>query len=291
MPFRQAYRLVEPCVVAVAQKFHLENQDIPNILGTGWFVSEHGVIATCQHVVDAAERLPRQEGYAGYPFQVLLWQELMVQGTPSWVRFDLDVVGVAGSTFVGGRPTHVSEQTPDLAFLLVNVRGTPLLPFDLAPVEQGEQLAFVGYPMGLHTLRGAVGLRQESPSLHTGFVSAINPNRLAPSPYSFRLHANTQGGASGSPVIRPSGEVVGMLYSFIPEYYEAHPGDPNTKFYEVPTALSGCISGRLIAQSAALANARAVDFADRPFLQERIANGIYHTVLPGEPIMEPYTPE
>lgn len=289
MPFRQAYRTVEPCVVAIAQKFHLENQDVPNILGTGWFVSEHGVIATCQHVVDAALRLPSLEG-GGYPFQVFLWQEINVQGTSSWVRFDLEVVGVAGSTFEGGRPEYVEEHTPDLAFLLVNVRGTPFLPFDLAPVEQGEQLAFAGYPMGLHTLRGAVGLRQESPSLHTGIVSAINPNRLAPSPYSFTLHANTQGGASGSPVFRPSGDVVGMLYMFIPEYYECRPGDPNTKLYAVPTELSGCITGRLIAQSAALANARAADFADRPLLQERIASGIYHTVVPGAPIMEPYTP-
>lgn len=79
MPFRTAYRRVEPCVVAIAQKYHLENQDIPNILGTGWFVSEHGVIATCQHVVDAALLLPRVEG-GGYPFQVFLWQEINVQG-------------------------------------------------------------------------------------------------------------------------------------------------------------------------------------------------------------------
>ncbi len=153
-------------------------------------------------------------------------------------------------------------------------------------------MAFAGYPMGIRTLRGVVGLRQESPALHWGLVSDIHKNRLAPTRYGFLLHANTQHGASGSPVFRDDGEVAGMLYMGIPEFYpHGDPEDPNTQWYKVPTALSGCISGKQIAQSAALASAEAAKLTNRPLLSERIASGIFHNVVPGDPIMEPYVPE
>jgi hypothetical protein len=42
MPFRHAYRVVEPCIVAIVQKSHIQNQHMPNTWGSGFLVSEHG---------------------------------------------------------------------------------------------------------------------------------------------------------------------------------------------------------------------------------------------------------
>jgi hypothetical protein len=131
--------------------------------------------------------------------------------------------------------------------------------------------------------------QQESPSLHSGIVSAIFPNRLAQSPYGFLLHANTQTGASGSPVFRYDGTVVGMLYmGFDDEYSDGGPEDPKTRRYDVPTALSGCISGRLIAQAVALADSQSATFNNRPLLEDQIATATQHRAVSGEEILEPY---
>jgi hypothetical protein len=70
MPFRQAYRLVEPCIVAIVQKFHPNNQHMPNTWGSGFLISEHGVVATCGHVVKKCLTLPKPADYKGLPFAV-----------------------------------------------------------------------------------------------------------------------------------------------------------------------------------------------------------------------------
>jgi hypothetical protein len=75
MPFTNAYPKVEECVVAIVQKFHFHNSDLPIICGTGFFVSEHGVVATCAHVVAACMQLPVPEGYSGLPFHVMLFEK------------------------------------------------------------------------------------------------------------------------------------------------------------------------------------------------------------------------
>jgi hypothetical protein len=103
----------------------------------------------------------------------------------------------------------------------------------------------------------------------------------------------SQGGASGSPIFRPDASVVGMLYMGLEEQYPfGDPNQPKTPWYNVPTALTGCINGMLIARSAAKADQQAAEqFADRPLLQDRMNEAIAHYPAAGEPIMEPYIPE
>ena len=46
MNFTEATLKNESSIVAVVQKFHTQEQPFPEIWGTGFFVSEHGVVAT-----------------------------------------------------------------------------------------------------------------------------------------------------------------------------------------------------------------------------------------------------
>jgi|ERR1043165_2225311 hypothetical protein len=293
MPFTNAYEKIEQCVVAIVQKFHHENSDLPIIWGTGFFVSEHGIVCTCAHVVAACMDLPMPKDYKGLPFHIMLFREVQVGGKAVWAKFFLDVINVSFATFEGEKPAYVEENVPDVAFLLLDTRGTPKIDFSGDPVRHGEMVAYSGFPMGERMLRGYIGLRQESPSLHWAIVSAIFPSRLAVSPYGFMIDSISQGGASGSPVFRPDASVVGMLYMGLDEQYpHGDPSHPKTPWYDVPTALTGCIDGRLIAQSVALADKQAAEqFSDRPLLADRMKDAIAHHPGPGEPIMEPYSRE
>lgn len=84
MSFTSAARKIEDCVVAVVQKFHLQEQPFPEIWGTGFFVSEHGVIATCRHVLEKCLTLSCPAGYEGLPFGIAQWREVEVDGKKRW---------------------------------------------------------------------------------------------------------------------------------------------------------------------------------------------------------------
>ncbi len=296
MNFTTAARKMENCVVGVVQRFHRDNQQIPTLWGTGFFISEHGVVATCRHVLEHVMSLPLPEGYDekhdGLPVAVVCWREREKNGVKEWGWFELEVEHLGEATFVGGRPHYVEDEKPDLVFLTLNVRETPSVRLAGQPPEIGEPVAFSGYPMGLRVLLGHAGkgFRQESPTLHAGVVAAINPSRLAASPYHFLVHANTQGGASGSPVFREDASVIGMVYIVIPEYYVGDEDNPANTLYAVPTALTGCIYGPLMAQSANLAHETAAKRGDRPLYADKVRNAIAITTEPGQPVMEPYVP-
>lgn len=280
-----AARTIESSVVAVVQKFHLRQQPFPTILGSGFFVSEHGVICTCRHVVEACLELPRPDGYAGLPFWVAAWREIEIAGKKHWGWLPMNVTEYGGVEFTGERPGYVEDATPDVAFLLCEFRGTPSVNFATAHVEIGEPVGFAGYPMGLSPLLGHQGFQQGSATTHAGIVAAIHPNRLAATPYGFLVHANTQGGASGSPVFREDGSVVGMLYMGIPDYYAISENGSGQLYYKVPTALSGCISGIRIAEAVAQAHEAAADRTDRPLLSDKLKTAKTHAEVA---VMEPY---
>lgn len=271
MSFVEPYRTIEPCLVAIVEKFPQHPTVFPRIVGTGFFVSEHGVVCTCNHVVSACLALPSAEEFTGIPADVLLFREVMIGGRHVWAWFVLEILATGEATFEGGRPGFMAhDEKPDTAFVLVNASGTPSVHFSTDRCLQGEAVAFAGFPMGTALLRAPVGFRQLSPSLHTGVVSAIFPDRVTATPYGFLLHANTQGGASGSPVFRADGAVCGMVYMVLRDAYAygGAEGEDGRIVYEVPTSLTGCISGRLISQSAAKAGEQASNWKSRPALAE-----------------------
>ena len=80
-----------------------------------------------------------------------------------------------------------------------------------------------------------------------------------------------------------------MVYMGIPEIYIADPTNPQNTWYEVPTALTGCISGCRIAEALAAANEQAEELnRDKPLLDDLLAEGIVHNTDPDDGIMEPY---
>lgn len=275
---------------AVVQKFHSLNAHVPNILGTAFFVSQHGIAVTCQHVVDKGLQLQVPAGYKGLPFHGMMWREVTVGGVQQWAGIPFDIKAHGSTHFKGPAPPFIQGTSPDVAFLLLPFRGTPFLPLSSNEAEIGEMVAFSGFPMGNRVLQGYNGgLRQESSTLHWGIVGAVHPHRIHPSPYGFLVHANTQGGASGSPVYRPDAEVIGMVYMGIPEVYVADPANPQNTWYKVPTALTGCISAPRIAEALAEAEEKVGSAPDdRPLLDDLLAKPIVHKTKPGEGIMEPY---
>lgn len=291
MNFTEAALKNESAVVAIVQKFHLQAQPFPEIWGTGFFISQHGVIATCRHVLEKCLTLPCPPDYDGLPFWVAQWRELEVEGKKRWGWLPMNVVNFGGMEFTGDKPEYVQDETPDVAFLLAEFRDTPSVTMATTPVEIGEPIAFSGYPMGLRPLLGHKGFQQGSSTLHAGIVAAIHPNRLAATPYGFLAHANTQGGASGSPVFRPDGSVVGLVWMVIPEVYDASdPNDPNAQpmYYEVPTALTGCNSGMRMLDAIAAADKAASELTGRPLLSEKMKTPKTHAEVAA---METYVPK
>jgi hypothetical protein len=128
---------------------------------------------------------------------------------------------------------------------LAAVTETPHVRFATEPLQEGEQVAFAGFPMGTCTLTAPGWLQQFSPTLHGGLVSVILPHHTSKMSHGFLVHANTQGGASGSPVFREDGEVVGMVHSGYDEFKSIM--NRNGKLvYRVPTSLTGCIPSYVI---------------------------------------------
>jgi hypothetical protein len=285
MPFVASYQTIEPCIVAIAHKF--SRAPFPEIIGTGFFTSQDGVVCTCRHVVDAFASLSRPDGFAGIPAEVLLFREVEINGRRKWAWFTIEILAAGNATFEGGRPDFVpADEDPDTAFLVVNATQTPAVTFGDERLTQGEAVAFAGFPMGTPLLRAPTGFRQLSPSLHSGIVSAIFPDRVAEASYGFLMHANTQGGASGSPVFRTDGLVCGMVYMVWRDtYVYSRPGahEPAVA-YEVPTSLTGCISGRLIHQSAELAHAEATNWEGRPSLTDMYRRGVAVDAKTGQPV-------
>lgn len=284
MPFVVSYRAIEPCIVAIAHKF--SRGPFPEIIGTGFFTSQDGVVCTCRHVVDALESLSRPDGFAGIPADALLFREVEINGRRKWAWFTIEILAAGNATFEGGRPDFVPlGEDPDTSFLLVNATQTPSVSFSAERLTQGEAVAFAGFPMGTSLLRAPTGFRQLSPSLHSGIVSAIFPDRVAEVSYGFLIHANTQGGASGSPVFRADGNVCGMVYMGLRDVYvyNRDGGDAGV-VYEVPTSLTGCISGTLIHQSALLAQDEASRWEGRPSLADLYNRGVAVDAKTGQPV-------
>lgn len=273
MSFADAYRAIEPCIVAIAQRF--PPAVFPEIIGTGFFTSQDGVVCTCRHVAELFPALPKPGDFDGIPADVLLFREVEVDGRRRWAWFTIEILAAGNATFEGGRPDFVdADEDPDTSFLLVNAIQTPFVPFSEEKLAQGESVAFAGFPMGTSLLRAPKGFRQLSPSVHSGIVSAIFPDRVAQSAYGFLLHANTQGGASGSPVFRADANVCGMVYMGLRDVFSYNHNGGAAVAYEVPTSLTGCISGHLIQQSARLAADEARRSQGRPTLADRYAAGL-----------------
>jgi serine protease Do len=139
----------------------------------------------------------------------------------------------------------VKDETHDLVLLKIESGSlSPLNLVDSENVNEGEAVAFTGYPLGF-----VLGL---NPTTHAGIVSAIAPIIL-PSPKGraikkemveflrqpydiFQIDATAYPGNSGSPVYRIStGEVIGIVNMvFVKGRKESLIKDPSGITYAIP---------------------------------------------------------
>lgn len=225
---------VKPSVVAVGT-FQRNRNPSFQFLGTGFAVADGRLIATNAHVVSAKLATDALETLA------------------------IAVPSGDGGTAIAVRPARlvVQETARDLALLAID--GAPLPPLKLAssqyPVNEGQDVAFTGFPIG-----NALGF---FPVTHRGIVASITPigipqdnsraldpaliRRLGSDPFRvYQLDATAYPGNSGSPVYDPtSGEVIGVINMvFVKSTKEKILSDPSGISYAIPVEYLVALIGK-----------------------------------------------
>ncbi len=219
-------KAVKPSIVGIGT-FHPTRQPQAQLLGTGFVVGDgHHVMANA-HVYRAA--VEDESERHGRPPEDFI------------VAFNRDGDNVSYHHLV-----KVSEDTEHDVILLKLTNETlpPLTLGDDAKVEEGQSLAFTGFPIG-----SALGLY---PATHQAIVASITPivqpmpsgraldnatiSRLRETYIVFQLDAIAYPGNSGSPLYDPeTGEVYGIVNSvFVKTTKERILNEPSGISYAIP---------------------------------------------------------
>jgi len=201
----------------------------PRYTGTGFVVAPRGHIVTNRHVArpwefDEAARTLVERGLVPYMHR-------LVGYLPGHDRpFELELV-------------NTSDEA-DIALLRADLgHGIPRLHLARDPVVPGDEVAVVGYPLGIRALMARAGATfvqemQHRPS--TGFweVAAGLSERGLISPLAtlgivgqrsaefIAYDAETTSGGSGGPVVRRDGRVVAVNAAIMPEFGGSNLGVP-----------------------------------------------------------------
>jgi len=211
---------VKPAVVAVGT-FMPTRSPAFEFRGTGFAVGDGMTIATNAHVLPALLDLDKRESLA---------------------------VVVPGGGQITVRKAERILNDPDHDVAVLRLTGGPALPsltLDDRRAEEGESVAFTGFPIG-----SALGLR---PVTHRGIISAITPisipranaqelnarqiRSLAHDAFEvYQLDATAYPGNSGSPLYdQETGQVIGVLNMvFVKETKENVLSKPSGISYAIP---------------------------------------------------------
>lgn len=161
--------------------------------GSGFIISPGGFIITNRHLVRDWEYNPPPPGASGRTTKIAVI-------LPGRLRDEV----------MHARISHLSQGTEiDVAVLEVMPPYQSRLPEGIPPaseqITQGEDVAVIGYPLGLDLLQLTRETRIEN-SFTTGIVSRVNDDVIQLSLRAYR-------GNSGGPVLNRRGEAVGILTS------------------------------------------------------------------------------
>lgn len=212
---------VKPSVVLVGTYRDADNPRF-QLRGTGFLAGRGQQVVTCSHVLPLADGVVRDN-------------DLVVQilrGDGEWSR----------------RPArlHLADTRSDLALLeLDGANGPPLALGDSSQVREGDDLAFMGFPIGNMLGYSHVVHRAMVSSITTALLPSPDAERLKESAIRglrngnfpiFQLDAVAYPGNSGGPLFRPdTGEVVGVMNMvFIKGAREAALSQPSGIAYAVP---------------------------------------------------------
>jgi len=207
----EIYKQVKPATVAIVSRVS-RDPAFPQIIGTGYIVREDGIIFTNQHVINAFKKLPKRKGAPEdeWPALALLFHFIPGKGT---VLVPMDIKAVLlPESHEGG--VHYGPKVPDIGIIRVDVAGLPTVKIaEKFNLDEGDEIAFCGFPMGTRTLKAPGWIHQITPTLQQGILSAILP-MVCDNPHAILIDIQTEGGSSGSPIFNPeTGEVVAMLYA------------------------------------------------------------------------------
>jgi len=233
----KVYSEIKKTIVAVIAKSS-RNRDFPDILGTGFFVREDGIVLTNQHVIDAIRKLPQAK--PGQKLRELAMVLYFIESEKGVGLLPLEIDGATRIKYDLPFDAHYGPETPDVtAIVLKDVCNCPCLKMFDTNLSEGSEIGVAGFPMGTSALRVPGWIHQIGPTLQKGVISAVLPFPCD-APHAILIDTMIQGGSSGSPVfLTETGEVAGMVYAGLDNFYSgANANKQLVSLYKVPTSLA-----------------------------------------------------
>jgi S1-C subfamily serine protease len=261
MSLPDTFDAVRPAIVAfiskVAQPEGGQLPKFPDIVGTGFFVNQQGLVATNRHVAEVFTQLPRHPTTHSISAAaaIFLQPETIGGETVAGIVFaDIRSWWILDKFDAGGE--WYGEHMPDLAFVQLEVTDTPALSLDERPmaIRVGRSIATAGFPMGSVPILVHGKVTQLSPMLRRGVVSSVFPF-VSPFPHGFTIDAMVQPGASGSPIfLEEEPVVIGMVESVLRDHTtttltSVEPAFSGTLSVPLSTNISIALAGHLLAKA------------------------------------------
>lgn len=192
--FAEVAALNSPAVVFIRTEFELLDSSgqvttTESRTGSGFIVSESGLIVTNRHLVRDWEYNKPPPGTTGRltKIEVILPHQRLEDALPAEVY-------------------KLGDASVDIAIIKINVPGSSVvhgIEADLSDTKQGDEVVVIGYPLGLDLLEETRDKRVD-PSLSPGIVSRVGHDYI-------QLSLRAYHGNSGGPALNRRGEVIGIL--------------------------------------------------------------------------------